>query len=893
MKNFDGITFKWTFRDYQQRVLDNSKRFIEDGKVNIVAAPGSGKTILGLEIIKRLGKPCLIFSPTTTIRQQWGERFEEAFLPENSKIDEYVSFDLNNIKLLNSITYQALYSAMDKVKVESEEESIDYSNIDLFSLMKEKNIKTICVDEAHHLQNEWQKALEKFIKGLDKDIKIIALTATPPYDASPQEWERYISVCGEIDDEIFVPELVKEKTLCPHQDYVLFNYPTKEEIESFKTHRENCSKALNEISLLPFIDLLSDKIDDINKSINEHIYANFKNFVAVYVFLNNFNKKVNKNLFKTLTNSKNIPEMDLVYAERAIQFLVTDTYITTEQEKESLIAILKKYSLFHKRKVELDLSDKLKKSLISSTGKLNSITKIVETESKILKEKLRMLVLTDYIKKESVVNVGTENNIDNISIVSIFEEIRRKNTNVKVGCLSGSLVILPFEVSKVLETDFNFTSKHFKAEKIANTDYAIFNFKGNNRNKVVIVSRLFEEGHIQVLVGTQSLLGEGWDSPCINSLILASYVGSFMLSNQMRGRAIRIYKKDKTKTSNIWHLVTVEPNYILEENAFKRMQKKSVEDVQNLNSADYQTLSRRFECFVGPNYSTNEIESGIERITFIEPPYDEKGIQNINERMLLKSMDRNGLSFVWDETVSKNSKTVVENVVPPELKVPAFTFNNILGSIFSLSITGACIFGILFLLSSNLRGTLFAVAGGIVLLVIGFYALRYFKNFSGFILNHTTPKQSFATLSKAVLRTFKDLEVIQDGARINIEENEKGGMCISIKNATLHEQNTFNTAIKELLSPMDNPRYVIVKKGVINKKGYDYNYSFACPTALASNSKTVETFKRNLVHSIGDIDIKYVYSEEGRKLLVKCRKNSFITRNDKYINKRQRVTKFD
>ena len=143
MKNFDGITFKWTFRDYQQRVLDNSKRFIEDGKVNIVAAPGSGKTILGLEMIKRLGKPCLIFSPTTTIRQQWGERFEEAFLPEGEKIEDYVSFDLNKIKLMNSITYQALYSAMDKVKVESEEESIDYSNIDLFSLMKEKNIK-IC-----------------------------------------------------------------------------------------------------------------------------------------------------------------------------------------------------------------------------------------------------------------------------------------------------------------------------------------------------------------------------------------------------------------------------------------------------------------------------------------------------------------------------------------------------------------------------------------------------------------------------------------------------------------------------------------------------------------------------------------------------------------------------
>lgn len=888
MKDFKGISFKWTFRDYQQRVLDNSQKFIADGKVNIVAAPGSGKTILGLEIIKRLGNPCLIFSPTTTIRQQWGERFEEAFLPENSKVEEYVSFDLNEIKLLNSITYQALYSAMDKVAIDSEEEKLDYSNIDLFNLMKEKNIKTICVDEAHHLQNEWQKSLEKFIKGLDKDVKIIALTATPPYDASPQEWERYISVCGEIDDEIFVPELVKEKTLCPHQDFVLFNYPTQKEIESFKTHRENSNKALNEIGTLEFIENLHLRIDYINKNLNEHLYQNYKSIIDICIFLNNFNKKVNKGLFKTLTNKNKIPEMTLINAENALQFLVTDTHITTEEEKEILIGVLKKYSLFHKRKVQLDLSDKLKKSLISSTGKLNSITKIVETESSVLKEKLRMLVLTDYIKKESVVNIGTENQIDNISVVSIFEEIRRNNKNVKVGCLSGGIVILPQKIKEVLEKDFKFTSKNFKLNPIANTNYAIYDFKGNNRDKVVIVSKLFEEGHVQVLVGTQSLLGEGWDSPCINSLILASYVGSFMLSNQMRGRAIRIYKKDKEKTSNIWHLVTVEPEYILEENAFKRMQKKAAEDYSKLNSADYLTLSRRFECFVGPNYSTGEIESGIERITFIEPPFNEKGINQINSSMLAKAKDRKDLSRVWDESVKVNSKTVVENVVPKEVKVPAFTFQNMLGAIFSLSFELVCVIGIIFLLSSGLRGTEFTIAGIIVLCFAAFYGLSYLKNYLSFILNHTTPKQSFTSLSKAVLRTFKDLEEIQDGARLNIKESDQGDICVSIKNATLHEQNIFNDAMRELLSPMDNPRYIIIKKRVFNKKKYDYKYSFACPKKFAINNENVETFKQNLIKSIGNIDIKYVYSEEGRKLLVKCQKESFISRNDKYINKRQK-----
>ena len=113
--NFNNIKFKGTFRSYQQRILDSADLYLSDGKINIVAAPGSGKTILGLELIRRLGKPCIILSPTTTIREQWCERFNESFLPDGYNIDEYVNYDLNEIVLINSITYQALYSAMNKI----------------------------------------------------------------------------------------------------------------------------------------------------------------------------------------------------------------------------------------------------------------------------------------------------------------------------------------------------------------------------------------------------------------------------------------------------------------------------------------------------------------------------------------------------------------------------------------------------------------------------------------------------------------------------------------------------------------------------------------------------------------------------------------------------------
>ena len=126
-------------------------------------------------------------------------------------------------------------------------------------------------------------------------------------------------------------------------------------------------------------------------------------------------------------------------------------------------------------------------------------------------------------------------------------------------------MILPNIVIEEIKNKYDLSSKILE-----NTEYSVVNFKGTNKDKVKIVSSLFEDGLFNILIGTKSLLGEGWDSPCINSLILASFVGSFMLSNQMRGRAIRINKKDPDKVSNIWHLVTIEPDYIFEENKVKK-----------------------------------------------------------------------------------------------------------------------------------------------------------------------------------------------------------------------------------------------------------------------------------------------------------------------------------
>jgi superfamily II DNA or RNA helicase len=235
--NLNQFPFQGKFRTYQQRVLDQASNYLDDGKIHIVAAPGSGKTILGLELITRLNQPTLILSPSITIKHQWMERFVKNFLNDTSLESMYVSANVFDLKPITSITYQALHAAMNRMvleesdEVESETEQIDFSQFDLIKQCQAFGIKTICLDEAHHLRSEWHKSLTNFIKALGNDIKIIALTATPPYDSSSSEWDKYIELCGDIDEEIFIPELVHQNTLAPHQDYIYFNYPSDAESE--------------------------------------------------------------------------------------------------------------------------------------------------------------------------------------------------------------------------------------------------------------------------------------------------------------------------------------------------------------------------------------------------------------------------------------------------------------------------------------------------------------------------------------------------------------------------------------------------------------------------------------------------------------------------------------
>ena len=100
------LRFNGTWRSYQKRILDDLDFHLRDDKLHVVAAPGAGKTTLGIEVISRLNRPSLILCPTNTIKNQWKERIRTSFLQE--KDYGIVSTDIRKPGYITVITYQAL-----------------------------------------------------------------------------------------------------------------------------------------------------------------------------------------------------------------------------------------------------------------------------------------------------------------------------------------------------------------------------------------------------------------------------------------------------------------------------------------------------------------------------------------------------------------------------------------------------------------------------------------------------------------------------------------------------------------------------------------------------------------------------------------------------------------
>ena len=873
-----GLSFNGTWRNYQKQVLDKFQEYQADGHVHLVAAPGSGKTTIGIELMARFDKPALVLVPTVTIREQWVDRIRQAFLEDENQVTSLVSQNLKDMKQITIATYQAFHSAMQQVQSQEDNGEVeDFVGFDLLARLKERGVETLCLDECHHLRNEWWKSLEDFRKNYQQ-LQVISLTATPPYDSEPELWDRYLQMCGEIDQEITVPELVKEDTLCPHQDFVYICFPTKEEDKRLEEFEDTKWQYVSQLVVDPdFQELIRS-----SKVLKGEISADMlledpKYLSALLIYLQAQKQEIPKHL-QDLLGAEGLPALNYYWLEVLLQGLLYQTpdwYEDPQETKKKIEAELKSRGLIEKRQVFLVKSKANDQILKQSLGKLSGIADIFATEYASLGKDLRQLVLADYIRKDFANYLGDDQApISQLGVLPYFESIRRsaqkQRISVPLAVLSGSVVIVPTSVREELQALLPTVALTFSAIGQLDPDaYLQVGFPSTCKGMVGAVTELFQRGAIQVLIGTKSLLGEGWDAPCVNSLILGSFVGSFMLSNQMRGRAIRVWSGHPEKTSNIWHLVAIKP--------YKNpVFSKEDQEEQDLNPyQDLQTLARRMDHFLGLSYKEDTIETGLDRLNFPEFPFKKKKLEDYNEKIMELSKDRASLRKKWQESLIVVDKIEIVNEVATDSKrIPLLALVDAEKWVrYSFLLIAVNL--LLYLFKTN--GIRLAWLTTISLVLLTIALIRYFFYKSPYV----RLRQVGEGIRNAMLKMG---HLSDDQSRVQVEE-DKDSYCIFayLKGGSMRDKELFSQTLGEFFAPVDNQRYLLVaKKAPAGQSKY-----FVVPSLFEKRKEEAQLFLDAIAPQLGDYQLVYTRNEAGRKVLLEARLKSLANKNDRLITKKK------
>ena len=868
------LKFKGRWRKYQKEVLDRFQNYQTDGHVHLVAAPGSGKTTIGIELIARFGNPALVLVPTVTIREQWVDRIQTAFLENEQKISDLVSQNLKEMKALTIVTYQAFHSAMNQLQSQEDGEAEDFVGFDLLASLRAQKVATLCLDECHHLRNEWWKSLETFRKQYGQ-LQVVSLTATPPYDSEPELWERYIRMCGEIDQEITVPELVKEDTLCPHQDFVYICSPTAEESEHLRQFEDRKWEYIHQLLVNPDFQALVSGSKVLKGDISSDVLLEDPKYLsAILIYMHSQGLTIPDSL-ENLLGAKRLPQVNSYWLELLLQsvlYQTPDWYEDSNGFREKLESELKARGLIEQRQVSLVKSKSRDKILNQSLGKLSGIADIFLTEYKSMGQDLRQLVLADYIRKDFATYLGdNQATISQLGVLPYFESIRRKAQEheiaVSLAVLSGSVVILPTNVAAELKELLPQVHLSFSSiGQLDQEDYVLVGFPSTAKGIVAAVTELFQRGRIQVLVGTKSLLGEGWDAPCVNSLILGSFVGSFMLSNQMRGRAIRIWPGYPEKTSNIWHLVAVQAQALIT---------LPGEEPRPDSNQDLQTLSRRMEHFLGLAYNQESIETGLDRLEFPKPPYKKKQISEYNERVKSLSKDRAGLRQKWqDSLVVADQFEIVTEVATQKQKIPVMLqFDALKWVRMSLLLLAVDLLVLLFRL--RLNGVWWLTVA--CLLFLAFASWRY--------LSYKSPYKRLQSLGEQIRKALLDLgHLTDDQSRVQVEEDKENYMVFAyLKGGSMRDKELFAQTVGEFFAPVDNQRYLLKAEKV--RQGQSPYY--VVPSLFDKRKEDAQKFLNFLMPTIGRYHLVYTRTEAGRKILLEARIKALSNKNDRILTKKK------
>jgi hypothetical protein len=142
-------------------------------------------------------------------------------------------------------------------------------------------------------------------------------------------------------------------------------------------------------------------------------------------------------------------------------------------------------------------------------------------------------------------------------------------------------------------------------------------------------------------------------------------------------------------------------------------------------------------------------------------------------------------------------------------------------------------------------------------------------------LRHAPIASSMKQIGRALVKALAQAELVKTSRwrlKVVAQREGYGFVSCSLKGGTTRERSIFLEALQEILGPLENPRYLLVRKtplGPLMRKDYH-----AVPKVLARNKELAEHFARMWSRYVGPAELVYTRNEEGRRLLLRARANS-------------------
>lgn len=146
----------------------------------------------------------------------------------------------------------------------------------------------------------------------------------------------------------------------------------------------------------------------------------------------------------------------------------------------------------------------------------------------------------------------------------------------------------------------------------------------------------------------------------------------------------------------------------------------------------------------------------------------------------------------------------------------------------------------------------------------------------------TSGSRAAGKCAEALLDALKDRNMVAKECQLKTDGVRDDGILIEtlycIDHASSREQTVFCTALQEMMSPVRNPRCLMLGRGLRHPA---YYRSLACPSILGKNKEDAEALAARLSRVWGKTAAVYTRNKQGRRHILNAREKSIISRHER------------